>query len=92
MTNLRAAGASQPPGLGTYVSLKLRLTIMNFLSLDIINTESFCKFISDNIEYDEKLDNYYVKKTKINQNIVNRINNYHNNENDDPSLMDLIEE
>ena len=61
-------------------------------SLDIINTESFCKFISDNIEYDEKLDNYYVEKTKINQNIVNRINNYHNNENDDPSLMDLIEE
>jgi NHS family xanthosine MFS transporter len=35
MTNLRAAGASQPPGLGAYVSLKLRLTIMNFLQFFI---------------------------------------------------------
>ena len=35
MTNLRAAGAPQPPGLGAYVSLKLRLTIMNFLQFFI---------------------------------------------------------
>lgn len=80
---------------GKYVYDKYKINLIKYNpseSLDIINTESFCKFISDNIEYDEKLDNYYVEKTKINQNIVNRINNYHNNENDDPSLMDLIEE
>ena len=35
MTTLRQSRRTVPPGLGAYVSLKLRLTIMNFLQFFI---------------------------------------------------------
>ena len=52
----------------------------------------FCQYLKGKNNYDCEIDNYYVKKDKIYQSIVEKIENYRNDANDDISLMDIIEE
>lgn len=63
-----------------------------FETLKILNNENFCKYLINNSDYDDEINNYYLMKDNASKNIVNRIKNYKNDEFDDPSLMDLIEE
>ena len=60
--------------------------------LAIINRKNFCKYISNISDFDYEIDNHYMAKDIVFEDIVNKIEKYNNLDfNDNPSFIDLIE-
>lgn len=80
---------------GKYIYDKYNINLLKQNPTDYLSsfsTEMFCQYLKGKNDYDCEIDNYYVKKDKIYKSIVEKIENYRNDANDDISLMDIIEE
>ena len=77
---------------GFHIFKKYGKNILKFNPNELIKTvtnNSFCEYLTSNHYFDEQLNNYYMP-AKVFNIVVNKIDNYVNEELDDPNMMDLV--
>ena len=80
---------------GCYLYEKYNKNIIKYNPADLLNKYdkiAFCDYLNGNIIFDTNFENYYTVEDNEFIKIFNKINSYVNFEDDNPDLMEVIEE